>query len=156
MKNQDLKELTKDQHSRSLDFTFTFESSKSPNEIFETLLDARGWWSGLYSEKFKGSTDKLNEDFTFNAGGGAHYTKQRLTELVPDKKIVWLVVESNLNFLKDPEEWTGTKICFDISKKENKTEVRFTHEGLVPNLEAYDGCANAWTKYLQKLSGNLG
>ena len=55
--------------------------------IFNTLLNVRGWWSGLYSETIEGNTDKLGDEFTFQAGGGAHYSKQKLVELIPEKKL---------------------------------------------------------------------
>ncbi len=138
------------------DYTYSFESSKSPEKIFETLLDVRSWWSGLHEEKIEGSSNKLNNEFAFNAGGGAHYSRQKLIELIPGKKITWLVTDSNLNFLKKPNEWTNTKICFDIfSEQTGKTKVTFTHEGLVPKIECYKGCVGAWTKYLNNLSNEL-
>src|SRR5882724_2964875 len=127
------------EHEGRKDFSFSFESSKSPKVIFETLLDIKAWWSGIYSEKIEGASSKLNDEFTFHAGNGAHYTKQRLIELVPDKKIVWLVTESNLSFVKKTGEWTNTKICFEISKKGDSTQVSFTHLGLVPQFECYGG-----------------
>ncbi|MEO8147956.1 MAG: SRPBCC domain-containing protein [Bacteroidia bacterium] len=137
------------------DYTFSLESSETPKEIFETLLNVRSWWFGLYSETIEGSTNKLNEEFTFSAGGGMHYSKQKLVELIPNKKIVWLVTDSNLTFLEKPNEWTGTKICFDISEQETKTQVRFTHVGLVPEIECYDGCSSAWSQYMQQFLSPL-
>jgi hypothetical protein len=137
------------------DYTFSFTSSKSTEIIFETLLDIKAWWSGIYSEKIEGKSSKLNDEFTFSAGGGAHHTRQRLAELIPEKKIVWLVAESNLSFLKNPTEWENTKICFDISGKGNKTQVTFTHSGLFSTLECYDVCTEAWGQYLKNLSAKL-
>lgn len=138
------------------DFTFSFESSKSPKNIFDSLLDVKSWWSGIYSEKIKGKSEKLNDEFTFSAAGGAHNTKQRLIELKEGEKIVWHVVESNLTFLQNPGEWKDTKICFEIFSKGNKQEVRFTHVGLAPGIEAYSGCAAGWTQYLGELAEMLG
>jgi len=37
---------------------------------------------------------------------------------------------------------------FEIFKKGDKTEIRFTHQGLVPKLECYDSCADAWGSYI--------
>ena len=136
-------------------YTFSFESSKTPKDIFETLLNVRNWWSGLYEEKITGNSNKLNAEFTFRAGGGAHYSKQKLIELEPDKKIVWQVTESNLTFAKKTDEWTGTKICFEISTNGNRTKVTFTHSGLVREFECYNGCAGAWTQYLENFAGKL-
>ena len=139
----------------SKDYTFSLESSDTSKNIFDTLLNVRSWWIGLYSETIKGDTKKLNDEFTFSAGNGVHYSKQKLVELIPDKKIVWLVTDSNLNFLEKPNEWTGTKICFEISKKGNKSQITFTHQGLVPKIECYNSCSSAWTQYLENLAKKL-
>ncbi len=139
----------------NIDFTKTFQVEQSPAEIFQVTKDVRSWWSGLYGEEFEGSSEKPGDEFTFSAGGGAHYSKQKLTELILNKKIVWLVTDSNLNFLEKPNEWTGTKIYFDISKQGNKTQVRFTHVGLVPKIECYNSCSSAWSQYLQQFLSPL-
>ena len=109
-------------------FTVSLLVDQSPNEVFRTITNVREWWSGLYSEVIEGATEKLNDEFTFRAGDGVHYSKQKLVEIVPNKKLVWLVTESELNFLKKKDEWNGTKISFQISKKGEKTRVVFTHE----------------------------
>jgi Activator of Hsp90 ATPase homolog 1-like protein len=136
-------------------FTFSFKTSKMPEEVYTLLLDIEEWWSGLFEETIKGKSKEVNDEFTFEAGGGAHYSKQKLLELVPYKKIVWLVTESNLIFLNDPMEWTNTKLSFEISIADGKTLVEFIHEGLVPNFECYDVCSGAWTKYLDTLKEKL-
>jgi hypothetical protein len=137
------------------DYSISFRSSKGPEDIFETLLNVRKWWTGLYAEEITGDSKKLNDEFTFRAGDGVHYTEQRLTELTPNKKITWLVTKSNLSFLEKPDEWTGSKIRFDVSTDNGMSEVTFTHLGLEPTLECYDSCAGAWSKYLEKLSKDL-
>lgn len=82
--------------------------------------------------------------------GDIHFSKQKIVELVQDKKIVWLVTESQLSFIKSKSEWTGTRIIFEILKINNKTQVRFTHMGLSPEIECYGTCSNAWTDLIQK------
>jgi hypothetical protein len=121
----------------------------SPAEVFKAVLNVRGWWSGYYGESFQGSTEKLHDEFSFRAGDVAHYSKQKLIDVIPNKKVVWLITESALSFLDKTDEWTGTKVIFDISQKGGKTQLRFIHEGLTPEVECYNSCAPAWTQYLQ-------
>ena len=134
---------------KNQDFTFTQLTAQTPEAVFKAVINVRGWWTGYHSEIISGGTEKLNDEFTFSAGNGAHYTKQKLVEVIPNKKIVWLVTECELSFVEQKDEWVGTKIIFDISKKGDKTQLVFTHEGLVPQGECYDACAPAWTQYLQ-------
>jgi len=68
--------------------------------------------------------------------------------MIPGRKVVWLVVDSKLNFTKDKTEWNDTEVTFDISKKGTRTEVRFTHVGLVPDYECYGACSSAWGSYI--------
>ncbi len=137
------------------DYTFSFESAETPQNIFETLLNVRKWWTGFYGEDIKGSSKKFSDEFTFNAGDGVHYSKQKLFELEPNTKIVWQVIESNLSFLKKKDEWTNTKISFNISKQGDKSLITFTHHGLLPQIECYKDCSGAWTQYLEKLAEKL-
>lgn len=131
------------------DFRLTLLTEESPEKVFQAINNVRSWWSGYYSEEFKGDTEKLNDEFSFRAGGGAHYSKQKLIEVVPNKKIVWLITESELSFLEKTDEWTGTKVIFEISIEGGKTQLTFTHEGLTPKIECYDSCATAWKLYVQ-------
>ncbi len=130
-------------------FTLTLLTDKTPEKVFQAVKNVRNWWSGFYSEEIIGDTEKLNDEFSFRAGGDVHYTEHKLIEVIPDKKLVWLITKSNLNFIEKTDEWTGTKMIFDISKKGNKTQLTFTHEGLTPEVECYDACAPAWTQYLE-------
>ncbi|HTF29953.1 MAG TPA: SRPBCC domain-containing protein [Flavitalea sp.] len=127
------------------DFTTTIVVDQTPNQVFNAINNPRAWWSG----EIKGSTDKLNDEFTYRYKE-FHFTKQRIVEMAPDKTVVWLVTESQLNFVEDKKEWTGTKISFEISQQGDKTQLRFTHLGLVPEVECYDSCSNAWSQLIQQ------
>ena len=143
------------ENAESKSFRYSFKSSKSQEEIFELLLEVDQWWSGIFQETITGKSHRLNDEFLFNAGGGMHYSKQKLLDLELNKKIVWLVTESNLSFLKDTNEWDNTKIRFDISISGGSSRVTFTHEGLAPQLECYESCTGAWTQYMGELEAKL-
>jgi len=124
-------------------FTTTFSVDQTPEEAFNAINNVRGWWS----EQIEGNTDKLGDEFTFRHKD-VHYSKQKLVEAVPGKKVVWLVLDASLTFTKDKSEWKDTQIAFEVAKKGDKTEVRFTHLGLAPEYECFDACSNAWGFYI--------
>ena len=128
-------------------YTATFIVNQTPEEVFAAINHVRGWWSG----EIEGDPDKPGAEFTYRVPG-VHYSKQKVTEFIPGKKIVWHVSDADLAFVKDKDEWKGTNIVFEIAKKGGKTEVRFTHVGLVPRYECYDACSNAWGALVE---GNL-
>lgn len=131
-------------------FTTALLVDQTPTEAFHAILNVRDWWYGLFDESFEGSSSQPGEEFSFRAGGGAHYSKQKMTELVPDKKVAWLVTESTLTFVDHTDEWVGTELHFDLSREQDKTKIVFTHVGLVPEMECYQSCAPAWTQYIQE------
>jgi len=124
-------------------FTSTFTVDQTPEEAFAAINNVRGWWSG----EIEGSTDKLGDEFTYRYND-VHYSKQKITELIPGKKVVWLVLDSYLKFVQDKSEWNGTEVTFEVSKRGDKTEIRFTHLGLVPEYECFNACSNAWGFYI--------
>jgi hypothetical protein len=124
-------------------FATTFTVDQTADETFAAITNVRGWWSG----EIEGNTDRLGEEFTYRYED-VHYSKQRITEFVPGKKVVWLVLDASLSFIEDKSEWTGSALTFEIDEKGDKTEVSFTHVGLLPDHECYDACSNAWGFYI--------
>lgn len=135
---------------KTSDFTTTFLVDQTPEEAINAIKNIRGWWS----EGVDGSTDKLNDEFIYHYKD-IHYCKMQLIELVADQRVVWLVLDNYFKFTEDKSEWIGTKLVFDISRKDNQTEIRFTHAGLVPQYECYEICREAWTNYIQNSLRNL-
>jgi uncharacterized protein YndB with AHSA1/START domain len=129
------------------DFTTSITVDQTPEEVFKAINNARGWWSG----EFEGNTDKLGGEFTCRYKD-MHRSKQKITEFIPGERVVWHVTGAELGFVKDKAEWKGTDIVFEIAKQGDKTELRFTHSGLVPAFECYGGCSGAWGSLVE---GNL-
>ena len=132
------------------DFSVSFLVDQNPQQAYDAINNVRGWWAG----EIEGDTDKLDEEFTYSYPP-YHYSRHRLVELLPGKKIVWLTTDSSLNFVEDKTEWNGTRISFEIAEIDGKTEVRFTHHGLVPKNECFNACSNAWTGYVTDSLRNL-
>ena len=96
-----------------------------------------------------------------SAGGGRHRLTDRptryrdvrrcriqITELAAGEKVLRRVLDNNFNFTQDATEWRGTEIHFDLARNGDRTEVRFTHLGLVLEYECFDVCSNAWGSYI--------
>ena len=127
------------------DFTTTLLVGQSPEVVFSAVNQPQNWWSG----EIEGSSAKLNDEFTYRYKE-IHFSKQRVVEMIPDRKVVWLITDSSLNYTKDVNEWTGTKISFEITEKDGKTELRFSHIGLVTEIECFDSCSGAWTMLVRQ------
>jgi len=124
------------------DFTTAFLVDQSPEEVFDAVRNVRGWWS----EAIEGATDRVGGKFKYRHAD-LHRSTQKITELVPGRKVAWRVLDSELSFVRDGAEWKGTDIVFDIARKGAKTEVRLTHRGLVPALECFEACSGGWAFY---------
>ena len=130
------------------DYTTTLVVDQTPQAVFDAVNNVRGWWS---KNDITGESDHLGAEFVFRHEYEqfVHNCDMKIVEFVPEKRVVWLVTNSFLNFVKDTEEWTDTRVRFDISRQDGKTRLVFTHEGLVPKSECYDVCTPAWTHYVQ-------
>ncbi len=132
------------------DFTTTILVDKSPSVVFDAINDVRGWWQGV----IEGHAENVDDEFTYRMEP-FHFSKQKIVEMEPNKKVVWKVTDSNLTFVKKSDEWTGTTIEFDIQPEGNKTRLTFTHHGLVPSVECYGGCSGGWAKLIEKSLDNF-
>lgn len=135
---------------QSENFTTTIYVDQSPETAFNAIKDFRGWWS----EEIEGHTGILNETFFYHFKD-VHLCKMKLIEIIPNKKLVYQVLENEFNFIDDKTEWVNTKIVFDISTEGGETKIQFTHDGLVPEYECYKICEDAWTSYIQGSLKNL-
>ena len=126
------------------DFTISILVNKSQAETFNAITNVQAWWS----EEIIGGTAMLNDELEYHYKDD-HRCKMRLIEVIPDQKVVWLVLDNYFKFTQDKQEWIGNTISFEISRPGLQTQIKFSQEGLVPAYECYAVCSNAWTHYLQ-------
>ena len=106
--------------------TKNYTTSFTVEQSPEKVFDAINNVRGWWSEEIEGRTDKLGSES-----------------------------DAQLKFVKNKTEWNGTKVVFEIAKKGDKTELRFTHVGLVPSFECYSDCSGAWGFYINNSLRNL-
>lgn len=125
-------------------FSSTLVVDKTPEEVFNAVTNVRGWWS----EEIEGNSSKVSDVFDYHYED-VHRCKMKLIEVIPNKVIVWHVLENYFNFTEDEKEWTDDKIFFEITKTGDKTQLQMTHVGLTPHNECYNACNDGWTYYIQ-------
>ena len=130
-------------HDRASHDTILVDAT--PQQAFDAINRPRAWWG----KEIEGDTDRLGAEWTYRYKD-MHFSTHCTTEFVWGKRVVWDVLQLEMSFLKDKSEWKGTRLVFDISLKGDKTEVRFTHVGLVPQVECFDVCTDAGSGLIQE------
>jgi hypothetical protein len=123
-------------------YTTSFTVENRPAEVVAAISAPRAWWM----TDIQGATTQVGDEFSFEVPG-VHYSKLRVSTLVPDELVVWTVIEGQVKFVADRDEWTGTEIRFELSPSTDGTTVNFTHAGLHPGHECYEACSGAWNLY---------
>lgn len=125
-------------------YTATLTVDATVHDVFNSINNVTTWWT----EHLEGRSQQLNDVFTVRFGE-VHVSTQKVVELIPDKKVVWLVTDSKLNFIKQQNEWNNTHVSFEITEMGNQARLSFTHIGLVPEIECYPGCSGGWDYYIK-------
>ena len=141
------------------DFSTTILVDQSPQEVFNAINNPRAWWS----EEIAGSTSLPGDEFDYHFED-IHRCRIRVLELLPGRKVVWLVLDNHFKPgifgqasptaagggpVHQKAEWVDTTVVFEITTVQGKTQLGFTHFGLVPEYECFDACVNGWTHYVR-------
>ena len=81
--------------NKTLDFSYSLTVKASANETMKKISQVNLWWA----KNFKGKASKLNDDFSVHFGD--IFVDFRISEVIPEKKIIWLVTDCNLGWIKD-------------------------------------------------------
>lgn len=110
-------------------YTTSTIAPASTTETFRAITtNLAKWWP----EDVKGPTEKQGDECTFTSGD-SHCSKNKLIELIPGKKVTWLVTDSIRK--TDNFSWTGTKMTFELAPKDDQTIITFTYNGPVRENE---------------------
>lgn len=120
-----------------------------PSLVYEAFTQAdklREWWTNKCEAGSKAGDKNI---FYFDEAK-AVFTIEKLD---PGKEVVWKCVEHDFKYeepITKTDEWVGTTIRIQL-KKNGKlgTDMTFTHEGLVPELQCYSVCEQGWDHFLK-------
>ena len=128
---------------KQTDFSYSLTVKASAKECMKKIGEVDLWWA----KNFKGKAGKLNDKFSVYFGDT--YVNFIISDVIPGKKITWLVTDCNLHWIKDKKEWKGTEVIWTLSENGGKTRIDFVHKGVVPDSECYETCKPGWTHHLK-------
>lgn len=126
------------------DYTATITVDTTPQEAFNSINNISGWWT----KDIEGHSEKIDDIFTVRFG--ETFITIQLIKVIPHEEIGWKVIDCYKHWLKDKKEWLNTTMSWKISSADNTTKIEFTHHGLIPGIECYNGCENAWNFYVKE------
>lgn len=130
---------------RDEDFRVRVTLPVAPGAVMAAVDRPRDWWAA----DIEGAVDRVGDEFVFRHKD-LHRSVQKVTEKIPGRRAVWEVTESRITFVRNPEEWKGTRLVFEAVPRDGGTELVFTHEGLDRSKECYADCAEGWTYFIQQ------
>jgi len=125
-------------------FSSSISAKISAGEAIKRIGKVPEWWGVTFS----GNTGKQGDKFTIKMTADSFFNFT-VEELIPGKRVVWLVTDCNMPWYSDKTEWTGTRLIFDLKENDGQTEVTFTHQGLTPDVECYKDCEQGWTHWIR-------
>ncbi len=131
------------------DYHADIEVHCSVQKAFDAICRVTAWWT----ENTEGSTTNLNDEFTVHFG--ETFSRFKIVELIPGKKLIWYVLDCNLHWMNDKKEWKGTKIIWELSGLENSSRISMTHIGMNAGIECFEDCTKGWNHYVTVSLFNL-
>lgn len=135
---------------RDTSFTETVKTSADPSDIISKIGNVSEWWA----KDFQGTSKNVGDNFVVKFSSGDTFAI-KVSEIIPEQKVVWDITDAFQGWVKEPKEWVGTRIEWDIKAENGVSEVTFTHVGLVPQLECFGTCSKVWDYLMQKSFSDL-
>jgi hypothetical protein len=131
------------------DLSISITVAQTPHDVYSAINNVRGWWSS----NAHGKTSRLHDEFLLDFK--RHWWAFKIIETIPGKKVVWKCTGSYMPWNEDEHEWSGTIVEFEIFQFDSKTNLKFTHKGLLPQCACFEGCLKGWTGYIRISLANL-
>lgn len=125
------------------DYRCSISAPATAGEAFEGINDVSAWWA----KHLEGYTETIHDIFTVRFG--TTFVTFEITEMVPNKRVVWQVIDCDLPFIQNRTEWTGTSVVWEITEEGDKARIDMTHNGLTPDAECFAGCQSGWNRHIQ-------
>ena len=125
-------------------FSSSISAKISADEAIKKISKVPEWWG----VSFTGNAERQNDKFIIKMSEDSYFNFT-VTELIPNKRVVWLVTDCNMPWYSDKKEWANTKLIFDINEQNGMTDLKFTHEGLTPEVECWKDCEPGWTHWIK-------
>jgi hypothetical protein len=126
------------------DFYSSISAKITADEAIKRIGRVPEWWGITFS----GDSEKRNDQFIVKMGGDSFFNFT-VTELIPGKRVVWLVTDCYMPWYTDKKEWLNTRLIFDVTESDGLTKLTFTHEGLTPAVECFKDCKPGWTHWIK-------
>jgi uncharacterized protein YndB with AHSA1/START domain len=117
-----------------------------PEKVYEAVRSSEGlksWWT-----RDSASEARPGGRATFGFHKRATVFQMRYEALDPAKRVVWACEGG-------PDEWVGTKVCFDLEPGEGGgTVVRFAHRDWRSTEGAFPDCNTVWGYLMHSLKSH--
>ena len=125
-------------------FSSSISAKISADEAMKRINNVPGWWGITFS----GNSEKQNDQFIVKMTRDSFFNFT-VAEMIPGKRVVWLITDCYMPWYQDKKEWANTKLIFDVTEKDGVTDLKFTHEGLTPEVECYKDCETGWNHWIK-------
>jgi hypothetical protein len=128
------------------DFSYSFTVKATAKESMKAISQVKKWWA----KNYKGKATKLNDKFSVYFGGPDDtFVDFKISEVIPEKKVVWFVTDCNLHWIDDKKEWKKNEVIWNLTEKDGKTTIDFVHKGMTPESECYENCKPGWIHHIK-------
>ncbi len=126
-------------------FEMSIQCQTSTGDVFECLTSGLSRW---WSDRIEGDTRAIGDIFKVRFED-SHKTFC-VEDLAPGERVIWKCIDSHLALaeLKNPSEWNGTNLRWEIERRDDRTSLKLSHEGLSPKLECFEACKAGWAQYI--------